>query len=238
MPNVTQHYLSHLAPVYVWMAGGLQHALESGAADVAAYTPGSGLAVDLGAGFGMHSIPLARAGFDVLAIDTSALLLATLRENAAGLSIATFERDLIDFRSLLPGPAALVVCMGDTLTHLESVEDVARLAREVRACIKPGGRFVATFRDYSNPAVGESRFIPVRSDSSRILTCFLEEAADHMIAHDLLHERNGPVWDLKVSSYKKLRLPPPAVEKMFADVGMTTKIESGPRGMVCLTAGG
>jgi 2-polyprenyl-3-methyl-5-hydroxy-6-metoxy-1,4-benzoquinol methylase len=54
--------------------------------------------VDLGAGFGMHSIPLARAGYQVIALDFSAALLQTLREHDNGLPIQTVQGDLRQFR--------------------------------------------------------------------------------------------------------------------------------------------
>lgn len=184
----------------------------------------------------MHSIPLARAGYEVLAIDSSALLLSTLRENSKGLPIRVVESDLLQFRVHMQTPANLILCMGDTLTHLDSVEQVVQLSQEVRRSLLPGGKFVATFRDYSTPASGEARFIPVRSDSDRIVTCFLEQSSEHMTVHDLIHERDGSAWKLKVSSYKKLRLSPVTVERIFAEAGLVARVEAGPRGMVRLTA--
>jgi len=51
------------------------------------------------------------------------------------------------------------------------------------------------------------RFIPVRSDESRIMTCFLEfENADSVAVHDLVHMRQDSGWSLNKSSYRKLRL--------------------------------
>jgi len=55
MANARTHYEQLLAPIYVWMAGGVESALAAGAQDVAPLTPGDGLAIDLGAGFGMHA---------------------------------------------------------------------------------------------------------------------------------------------------------------------------------------
>lgn len=46
-----------------------------------------------------------------------------------------------------------------------------------------------SFRDYSVPLQDEKRFIPVRSDEGRILTCFLEYSEDSVLVHDILHER-------------------------------------------------
>ncbi len=61
MSSVTDHYSTLLAPVYNWMAGGADAAFALGAADLASVVGRTGLAVDRGAGFGMHAVPLARA---------------------------------------------------------------------------------------------------------------------------------------------------------------------------------
>jgi 2-polyprenyl-3-methyl-5-hydroxy-6-metoxy-1,4-benzoquinol methylase len=236
MATVTDHYASHLAPIYLWMAGGMEAALSAGSADLASVLPGTGLAVDLGAGFGMHSIPMARGGYQVIAVDTSATLLQTLREHSKGLPIRTVESDLLDFRKRVKEPANLIVCMGDTLTHLQSLEEIRRLSAEVADALTPTGTFMATFRDYTSPATAERRFIPVRSDADRILTCFLEASHDHMDVHDIVHERNGTQWNLTVSSYRKLRLAPTEVEEALRAQGLTTQLAPGPRGMVRLVA--
>jgi SAM-dependent methyltransferase len=236
MTTQQKHYEQLLAPIYVWMAGGVESALAAGAQDVAPLVPGEGLAIDLGAGFGMHAIPLARAGYEVVALDTSRELLDVLRANSAGLAIRTVEADLLDFRRHAQTAASLIVCFGDTLTHLESTDDVERLARDVAASLRPGGRFVTTFRDYMHPAVGDARFIPVRSDANRIHTCFLEEHPDHMLVHDIVHEREGATWRMKLSSYPKLRLAPAAVAETLRYEGLEPTVTAGARGMVRITA--
>lgn len=236
MVTVAEHYASHLAPIYVWMAGGMEAALSAGSKDLASFLPGAGLAVDLGAGFGMHSIPMARAGYRVVAIDFSSELLRTLRDHSAGLPIQTVELNLLDFRKAVSEPADLIVCMGDTLTHLETFNDVEQLFDDVAQSLFPKGRFVATFRDYCSPPTGEQRFIPVRSDADRILTCFLEESGDHIDVHDIIHERDGAQWNLRVSSYRKRKLASSAVQGALRTRGLKARIESGPRGMVRVVA--
>jgi SAM-dependent methyltransferase len=231
-----QHYDELLAPIYVWMAGGLPAALATGAQDVAAVVPGQGVAVDLGAGFGMHAIPLARGGYDVVAIDTSKQLLDVLRAESSGLSIRAIEDDLLDFRRHIVDPANLIVCLGDTLTHLAEQADVERLCHEIAASLAPGGRAVLTFRDYTRPAEGTKRFIPVRSDADRIHTCFLEQQGERILVHDIVHERDGTKWGMKVSSYPKLRLKPDDVAEMLRDVRLAATIAAGPRGMTAITA--
>ena len=78
MNAVTDHYAQLLAPIYLWMAGGPRKALDLGTADLSTLGLGTSrntVAIDLGSGFGMHAIPLARLGYAVTAIDSSAILL-------------------------------------------------------------------------------------------------------------------------------------------------------------------
>ena len=206
MNSVADHYSQLLAPIYSWTSGSVEAALEAGKAEIGEalqHLPAGALVVDLGAGFGMHAIPLARAGARVI-VDSSTELLTELDRLAEGLPVESVADDLLSFRAHLTGKAAAVLCMGDTLTHLPEHTHVDFLVQEVHEALAPGGRFVLSFRDYSVPLEGISRFIPVRSDERRILTCFLEYEEDTVVVHDILHERSGDNWDTRVSSYRKL----------------------------------
>jgi SAM-dependent methyltransferase len=237
MTSVAEHYERILSPVYAWMTGGADAALEAGRAEIEALSldlPPGALAVDLGAGFGMHAIPLARAGVRVIAVDSSEQLLGELGRLAGDLPITRVHDDLLSFRAHLNEKAGLVLCMGDTLTHLPEHTNVDFLVQEVAESLVPGGRFVISFRDYSEALVDERRFIPVRSDERRILMCFLEYEEDTVVVHDILHERAGDAWETRVSSYRKLRLSPERVIGSLESFGFDTRREPGMRGMVRL----
>ena len=75
---------------------------------------------DLGCGPGFQSLALARMGYRVLAIDLSEQLLAELTRSAADLPIQTIHDDLLHFERHLDLSPSLIVCMGDTITHLDS----------------------------------------------------------------------------------------------------------------------
>lgn len=239
MSSVAEHYERVLSPVYSWMAGGADAALAAGAAEIASLSLNlapAAVVVDLGAGFGMHAIPLARAGARVLAIDSSAPLLDELKRLAGDLPITRVCDDLLSFRAHLAEPPVLVLCMGDTITHLPEHTNVDFLVQEVADALAPGGCFVVSFRDYGVPLVDERRFIPVRSDERRILTCFLEYADDTVLVHDILHERAGDAWETRISSYRKLRLSPDHVIGSLESFGFDVRREPGARGMVRIVA--
>jgi hypothetical protein len=237
--SVTEHYEEHLAPIYVWMAGGLDAAIARGRAEVEAVCPRPAQgqwAIDLGAGFGMHAVPLADIGYSVLAIDSSSTLLDVIKGHVTPMPITTIQDDLTSFKRYLNDRAALVICMGDTLTHLPDAQSVERLFGGVAETLIPGGTFIVSFRDYSTPLIGQERFIPVRSDSDRIVTCFLEYEDEAVMVHDILHEREGARWRQRVSAYRKLRLSPNWVTLALEANRLQVTREQGLAGMVRLVA--
>lgn len=237
MATVEAHYRDHLAPVYAWMAGGMEAAWAAGSAELDELRleprPGD-LALDLGAGFGMHAVPLARRGVNVLALDSSAQLLDALQRNAVGLPLQAVRDDLLSFPRHLRQSPRFILCMGDTITHLPDMASLERLAGMAAKAIARGGLFVITFRDYSQALVGDRRFVHVRSDKDRILTCFLEYEAQVVKVHDVLHQRRGDAWEMTVSSYPKLRVQPEQLIDQLRSVGFSVVRQAGLRGMVRL----
>lgn len=239
MTSVSEHYERILSPVYAWMMGGVDAALAAGAAEIEALDlrlPAGAQVIDLGAGFGMHSIPLARQGANVTAIDSSQKLLDELAKHSAGLSIRVVHDDLLSFRQYVQGKAAVILCMGDTLTHLPEHTNVDYLIQEAADLLAPDGKLVLSFRDYTVPLTDEQRFIPVRSDERRILTCFLDYDEDAVSVYDILYEREGDAWLTRVSSYHKLRVAPDHVIGSLESLGFKARRDTGPRGLVRIVA--
>jgi 2-polyprenyl-3-methyl-5-hydroxy-6-metoxy-1,4-benzoquinol methylase len=238
--TVADHYEKHLGPIYTWMVGGADAAISRSVAELDALplpSKAGGTAVDLGAGFGMHAIPLARRGFSVVAIDTYDPLLEELVSRKGSLPIRTVNADLLAFRTHIAAPIDVIMCMGDTLTHLPNHSSVESLFRDVAASLVPGGLFAATFRDYTSaPLQGDARFILVRGDDERVLTCFLEYAATTVTVHDLLHQREGGSWRLRTSSYPKLRLSPEWVVEQLSSLGLSVHRDTAQGGMIRIAA--
>jgi len=238
--KVADHYADHLGPIYTWMVGDIDAALSRSSAELDALplpSKAGAKAVDLGAGFGLHAIPLARRGFSVVAMDTCGCLLEDLQARAGALDIHAVNANLLDFRAHVAAPVDVIVCMGDTLTHLPDHSCVESLFSAAAASLNSGGLFVATFRDYVSAQLqGDARFILVRSDADRILTCFLEYSDAVVIVHDLVHQREGGSWRMRASSYPKLRLSPQwAVERLSA-LGLTAISDTLAGGMIRVTA--
>jgi hypothetical protein len=240
MDRVKTHYDLQLAAIYSWMAGGLQKAIADNRQllqQLGIESVTKGLAINLSAGSGFQSIPLAKLGFSVIAIDFCAVLLSELRENSFDLAIATIEDDLLNFTQHISEPAQIIVCMGDTITHLPSLETVEALLSDITRNLSDRGKLILTFRDYVTAELkGVQRFIPVRSDDSRIFTCFLEYQEQYLEVHDLLYQKKFEQWSMQVSSYRKLRLAPHWVKNCLEAKNLTIVRDELINGMVCLVA--
>jgi len=239
MSSAAEHYARHLAPVYLWMAGGADAALRAGELEIEALglprTRGDFI-LDLGAGVGMHAIPLARRGARVMAVDSSAELVRTLVALAGGLPVQAVNDDLLAFQRHRAEVPQAILCMGDTITHLPDFDAVERLIERAALALPRGGLFVVSLRDYALPRAGDTRFIFVRGDETRLLTCFLEYEPERVRVHDILHERTSSGWQCRVSHYPKLRLPPEHLSARLESHGFKVRREAGIGGMVRLVA--
>ena len=239
MASVKKHYESHLSDYYSWMYGGFELKLSENRQffkDHQVRPEHLGLAVDLGAGSGFQSIPLAELGFKVTAIDLSQKLLDELKKNARGLIIDPICDDLLNFADHCAGNIELCVCMGDTLTHLNTRQEVQSLASRVFKTLETRGRFILTFRDLALERIELERFIPVRSDANTIFTCFLEYETDHVKVHDLIYKRTNQQWTLKKSYFRKLRLSPQWTKDILLAAGFKIELFDDHDGMVIMIA--
>lgn len=239
MSYIRDHYENLLADHYSWLFGSFEARATENERFFAAHgiTPqGNRRAIDLGAGSGFQSIPLARAGFQVTAIDLSPKLLAELNMRRDELSIMTVEDDLLNFPRHLQGKAELCVCMGDTLTHLDNREAVEKLCRLAFVALEEKGRLVLTFRDLTTALEGLDRFIPVRNDADKIFTCFLEYELEHVKVHDLIYEKIDSGWNLRKSFYRKCRVPFTWTKEILAAVGFNLTLATLDKGLVTIIA--
>ncbi len=230
MDSVKEHYERLLARHYTWMFGKSfeervteQKAILKEALETLRVTEMSGPAVDLGSGPGYQSVALAKLGFSpVLAIDTSTALLDELRKHASDFLIQIIEDDMLHLDRHVPTQSAhVIVCMGDTITHLEDRAAVLNLLRAASSALVTGGALIITYRDLSIELHGIDRFLPVHSDHNRVMTCFLEFDQDESVmVHDLVYTRESSGWRFEKSSYKKLRLPVQWLENAMTSVGL------------------
>jgi SAM-dependent methyltransferase len=231
MPTSEEHYRNLLAVHYSWMFGlsfDEKVAEQRALIEPLLIAQPRGQAVDLGSGPGFQSFALADLGFGpIYAIDTSHELLAELeahRQQSPECPIHTRAADMLTLNRIVgPASVAAAVCMGDTLTHLPTLEDVRHLCSAVATALIPGGVFILTWRDLTTELTGKDRFIPVHSTADKHMTCFLEYTSPTRVqVYDLIYaaDPGGHSWTLAKGSYPKLRLSPAQLAGELTALGL------------------
>ena len=143
----------------------------------------------------------------MVSLDSSEALLRELRGRMDGREVRTVLADMRNAEAYAAeGPFEAAVCMGDTLTHLGSFDEVSALFGDVHEVLEKGGRLVLEFRDYTAELEGVDRAIPVRLDEDRIMITFLEYEPLHVNVHDVVFLKDAGGWSTQKSAYKKLRV--------------------------------
>jgi SAM-dependent methyltransferase len=111
-----------------------------GAARLAGCLPGARI-LDAGCGNGRHAVPLAHAGYRLVALDSSRPLLAAARRAARGAPWPHFVPGSYVELPFPGGTFRAVLCLGTALGYVGREGD-RRALREFRRVLAPGGRLV------------------------------------------------------------------------------------------------
>jgi SAM-dependent methyltransferase len=232
-----QHYEDHLHSYYTWIYGGFENKAEENSIffkDMNIKPSSTKIALDLGAGSGFQSIPLAELGFGVKAVDFSKKLLDELNFKKKNLDIEPIEGDILNFSIYSGFSPELIICMGDTLTHLKNLKSVEELVINCHNILNKDGKIIFTFRDLTYELKDEKRFIPVRSDENRIFTCFLENFPDHLKVFDMVNEKENGKWSQKISYYIKIKISEDKIKKIFNNSGFIIDYFINKNGLITI----
>ena len=142
-------------------------------------------------------------------------------------------KNISDYQNKNP---ELIICCGDTITHLASEDEIGQFIKSIGTSLISKGKLILSFRDYSSELNDTMRFIPVKSDSERILTCFLEYFDKKVRVTDLLYERKENKWVQKVSSYNKVRVSKDMILAMLNKNGFSILLAETINRMITIIA--
>lgn len=111
--------------------------------------------LDVGCATGTFSLALMKRGLDVTGIDAnSAMVQSACRRNPEPRTNARFfQMDMRDIgRSFAHERFDLVLCLGNTLVHLEDADEILYFMKQARSLLRPGGAFVFQTINYDKIA--------------------------------------------------------------------------------------
>jgi SAM-dependent methyltransferase len=97
--------------------------------------------LDIGAGTGRNTLPLARAGFPTDAVELSPDLAAILKKDAAeqGLKVTLYQGDVLGEKMELPKARYRLVILCEVVSHFRETSEVRRLFERTSELLAPGG---------------------------------------------------------------------------------------------------
>ena len=106
--------------------------------------PKSVRCLDVGAGTGRNTLPLARRGHPVHAVEMTGVLRAQISQAAAdeGLTIRIDEADFLKEDVAIEAGGYDLVFLSEVVSHFRSVEDLEELFRRASRALSPGGRLL------------------------------------------------------------------------------------------------
>jgi glycine/sarcosine N-methyltransferase len=135
-------------------------------------------ALDCTCGIGTQALPLAVQGFQVTGSDISPEAVARARREAdeRGIDVRLFTADV---RSVaVDEQVDAVISCDNSLPHLLTDSDLDQALVSIRRCLKPGGFFLASIRDYEALARQDVQGVPPKVDDQRITGQAWRWAAD------------------------------------------------------------
>ncbi len=226
----------HIIP---WIYGGFEKKVEENRkffAGKGIKPVSNGIAVDLGAGTGFQSIPLAELGFSVTAVDFSKKLLLELESKKSGHNIKIIKDNILNFDSYTDLRPELIVCMGDTLTHLESIKSVEDLVKNCSRVLAEKGKLILTFRDLTIELQDENRFILLSGCDNKIFTCFLEYYPDYVRVYDIVLEKENGRWNQHISFYDKIKISLENIKTIINKSGLEEVFIENKNGLITFIA--
>lgn len=167
-------------------------------------SPADVAVLDVGAGTGRNTLPLAREGFRVDAVEPAPALCKILRETVEteGVACGVVEGDILDAALVLPRPQYQLIVLSEVVaSHFRSVEQLRQLFEVANRILAPGG--VLLF----NAFLSDGGYKPddTARQLSQVLWCALFTRRDLEAAtQGLPFERQG---DESAAGYEKDHLP-------------------------------
>lgn len=160
--------------------------------------------LDVGAGTGRNTLPLAREGYTVDAVEPAPALSNILKEAVAtdNLPIGVVEGDILDRELALPRERYRMLLLSEVVaSHFRSVEQLRRLFERADQLLEPGGLLVL------NAFLSDGGYKPddIARQLSQVLWCALFTRRDfELAAQDLPFRREA---DESAADYERAHLP-------------------------------
>jgi SAM-dependent methyltransferase len=185
--------------------------------------------LDVSAGIGTQTIPLAQAGYRVTARDISPGSIARLSREAAsrGLLIDAAPADMRTVAESIQGSFDVVIAFDNSVPHLQNDAEILLALRQFREALVPGGLLLLSVRDYGKVDRTPHSVHPYSERTRHGRTFRLEQSwswtgPSHYRTRFVIEELRGESWiPLKETTGQYYAIPVARILDLMAESGFS-----------------
>jgi len=149
--------------------------------------------LDTACGTGWHAIELAQRGYTAAGCDTSRAMIERARKNAAQAGVnVRFETADLGRLELFPGKFNAVLCLGNSLPHLLSREELVAAFGQIFGRLDHGGVVILHNLNYDLRLKTKPRFFSANGSADTLVWRFADYGPEFITFHTALFERRTP----------------------------------------------
>jgi 2-polyprenyl-3-methyl-5-hydroxy-6-metoxy-1,4-benzoquinol methylase len=186
--------------------------------------------LDMACGTGRHAIALSTEGLSVIGLDNSEKMIVQAREYSEeyGQAVKFIRDDMKNVADLFDEKFDLVICLGNSLSLLASLEIVKQVLIDVAGLISDEGSLVFQVLNFEAIRRNGDRFFPLKSgkisdDKEVVFARFFEhlkKSATTTLVLAALVETSGS-WTPMVSERQVIQMDMPIITSLLESAGLS-----------------
>ncbi len=187
--------------------------------------------LDSACGTGMHAIQLAKTGYELSGADLYDGMIEKAETNAKNAGVS------VDFRpagfgslaeTFAEGRFDAVLCLGNSLPHLLSTDEVMNTLQDFRQCLAPGGILIIQNRNFDNVMQHQQRWMEPQAykdeSGELIFHRFYDFEPSGLIRFNImtLQRQPGQAWEVSIADTMLRPLLSAELIEQLASAGFRT----------------
>jgi len=161
--------------------------------------------LDLACGTGHHSIFFAKSGYKVVGVDKSEEMIRIAKENSKGVSKVKFlKTGFLEIYPKLKDRFDAVVCLGNSLPHLQSKKDLKKTIQQIYDLLNPKGILILQNKNYDRILQKNLRFMPPnildRKDERIVFSRALDFHKNKIVFNLITFRQREERWSFQTKS--------------------------------------
>jgi SAM-dependent methyltransferase len=192
--------------------------------------------LDTATGTGMHAIALAQNGYSCSGVDISEGMIAAARQNAAAVNADVFFTtaafgniawETNFFPEDKTGPFDVVLCLGNSLPHVEGQAGLQSALNDLAGCLQPGGLLILQNRNFDSVLDKKERWMEPQSykggGEETLYLRFYDFLPDGHIQFNIATLKRTPRggWDQSIMETRLYPITRDGLENALGDAGFS-----------------